>query len=190
MTEQLFEQCIRKIRQGDRDGLKQIYEAYIAYIYSIVYGVLHNKENAEDVTSEFFIRMWTTIADQYQFGNKHRTYLARIAHNMAIDFLRKNKKEDTTQDIQEVIDAGVTNTTITTAQESIDDSVIENMTIKEVIGTLKEQEQQILNIKIFGGLTFAEIAQVLKLPMGTVTWRYRTAIEKLRRSGYGKEVEQ
>ncbi len=190
MTDELFEQSIRQIRRGDKDGLKQIYEAYIAFIYSVVFAVVKNKESAEDVTSEFFIKLWTTVAEQYRFGEKHRAYLARIAHNMAIDHLRRNQREQATDEIQEAVDAGAAAASAGKQQEAVEDSVVEAITVKEAIETLKEPEQQVLNMKIFGELTFAEIAQILKLPMGTVTWRYRTAIQKLQKSHYGKEVRQ
>ncbi len=188
MTDELFEQCVHRIQQGDKEGLKQIYEAYIAFIYSVIYGILQNKENTEDVTSEFFIKLWN-VADQYQFGGKHKAYLATIAHNMAIDYIRKHRREQPTEEIQDAVDAGISTTTIGVQQESTEDEVVGEITIREAIATLKEPEQEILNLKIFGDLTFVEISKILQQPMGTVTWRYRTAIEKLKK-GYGKEVRQ
>ena len=55
MNEQQFESAVSRMVQGDKSALKEIYEAYIGYIYRIVYEILQNKENAEDVTSDFFI---------------------------------------------------------------------------------------------------------------------------------------
>lgn len=192
VTDELFEQNIVRIQQGEREGLKQIYEAYIAFIYSVVYDILKNKEGAEDVTSEFFIKLWK-IADQYKFGGKHKAYLATIAHNMAIDYIRKNRREQVVDEIQDMADAGQSAaTTLSTKPESVEDSVVSNITMKEAISTLKEKEQQILNMKIFGELTFQEIADILQTPMGTVTWRYQTAIGKLRKTLHnaGEEVWQ
>ena len=58
MTDKEFEFAMSKIRQGDKQGLQEIYEAYISLIYAIVKDVLQNKESAEDVTSDFFIKLW------------------------------------------------------------------------------------------------------------------------------------
>ena len=80
------------MKHGDKTALKEIYEAYAGYIFHLIKGVLQSHENAEDVTSDFFIKLWD-IADRYTPGGGHRAYLGRIAHNMAIDFLRANKKE-------------------------------------------------------------------------------------------------
>ena len=56
MDERQFEKAVARMVQGDKTGLKEIYENYVGYIYRIVYEVLLNKENAEDVTSEFFFK--------------------------------------------------------------------------------------------------------------------------------------
>ena len=62
--EELFEKCIKDMANGDKQGLRMVYEAYAGYIYTVVYGILGSRENAEDVTSEFFIRLWER-AGQY-----------------------------------------------------------------------------------------------------------------------------
>ncbi len=67
MDDQRFEGNIRRICQNDREGLKNIYEDYCPMIFSVVSDILKNREDAEDVTSEFFIRLWD-IADTYRGG--------------------------------------------------------------------------------------------------------------------------
>ena len=91
MEETQFSACMERIKSGDKEALHDIYQAYIGYIYSVVLGVVQNKEDAEDVTSEFFIKLWR-LADTYKGGNGHKAWLATIARNMAIDLIRKNKK--------------------------------------------------------------------------------------------------
>ena len=95
MNEQQFEHAVSRMVQGDKTGLREIYEAYLGYIYRIVYEILQNKENAEDVTSEFFIRLWDK-AEQFKPGTGHKGYLATMARNMAIDYLRKYRREELT----------------------------------------------------------------------------------------------
>lgn len=58
------------------------------------------------------------------------------------------------------------------------------MNLKEALATLKPKEREIINMKIMGDMTFQEIADILGKPLGTVTWQYREAINKLRRCGY------
>ena len=67
MTEHQFEQAVERMVRGDKTGLKEIYENYLGYIYRIIYEILQSKENAEDVTSEFFIKLWDR-AEQFRPG--------------------------------------------------------------------------------------------------------------------------
>ena len=92
LTEEQFAKCIDLMLAGNRDGLQQVYQSYGKYIYIILYDVLKNKEDAEDVTTEFFLKLWK-VADKYQEGHGHKAWMGRIAHNMAIDFIRKKKPQ-------------------------------------------------------------------------------------------------
>lgn len=177
MEEVQFVQAVEKMKQGDKQGLQEIYQAYIGYIYSIVYQIIQNKENAEDVTSDFFLRLWEK-ADYYKAEySGHRGYLAAIARNMAIDFLRKSGREQLT-------DTGEDADTAATGDPTPEQEVIEELSMKQALAKLEVREREIVHLKIMGELTFREIAEILHMPMGTVTWKYKNALEKLRRCGY------
>lgn len=171
MTDTEFETHLRAIINGDKEGLHHIYKAYGAYIFSIIYDVIKNREDAEDITTEFFIKLWK-IAEKYQFGGKHRAWIGRIAHNMAIDYIRARKDHTSYEEIVETEKMG---------QESFEEQVVNELSLKEAVETLEQEEQEIVNLKVLGQLTFKEIAEIIKRPMGTVTWKYRQAMEKLRR---------
>ena len=181
MEEREFEACIQSILNGDKTGLKKIYDAYLPYIYRIVLGIVTRKEDAEDITSEFFIKLWQN-ASSFKVGSGHKGYLATIARNMSIDHIRKYRREqlesfqaDEVSDVPTAeYDSGI----------DIEQQVIENENLKDVLAKLKEPERIVVDMKILSEMTFQEIAEALKIPMGTVTWRYREAIKKLRRYGY------
>lgn len=175
MEERQFEEAMARMVQGDQSALKEIYESYVGYIYRIIYEVLRNKENAEDVTSEFFIRLWNK-AEQFRPGSGHKGYMAAMARNMAVGFLRKYRREELTELME---DLGRTGEDLGTEQE-----VLGDMSVSQALDTLKPSERQIVSLKVLGELTFKEIAQYMKIPMGTVTWKYQNAIKKLRRCGY------
>ena len=84
MNEREFNSCVKRILEGDKSGLREIYDVYLPYIYQIVLGVVGRKEDAEDITSDFFIKFWQQ-ADKYKPGSGHKGYLATMARNMAID---------------------------------------------------------------------------------------------------------
>ncbi|MCM1425806.1 MAG: RNA polymerase sigma factor [Eubacterium sp.] len=182
MTDAQFDAAIDKIRRGDKQGLLEIYEAYITLIYAIVKDVLRNKESAEDVTSDFFIKLWDK-ADYYQGGSGHKTWMTTIARNMAIDYLRKYGKEEAREILEEIEQTPPGQNA--EWESPVEKEVIGEAAIEEAFSELKENERQIMNMKILGEMTFQEIARSLQIPLGTVTWRYRNAVKKLRRCGYG-----
>jgi RNA polymerase sigma-70 factor (ECF subfamily) len=188
LTNQEFEQSITRMKTGDRGGLKDIYEAYLAYIFRIIYEILKNRQNAEDVAADFFIKLWDK-ADSYRSGSGHRAFLTVMARNMAIDFLRKHQREELTamlQDLGADPDADYYQAPPLTGQfeNPTETEVIADISLKAALDSLGEAERQVVNMKVLGELTFKEIAAILACPMGTITWRYQNAIKKLRRCGY------
>ena len=176
MEDKQFNDCMRRMQSGDKQALREVYEAYLAYIYSIVLQVVGSKEDAEDVTSEFFIKLWK-LADTYQPGTGHKTWLATIARNMAIDLLRKKKREVVVEEFTDYEEENASN-------DNVEQEVISDISLKEALENLKQNEREVVNLKIMGEMTFQEIAGILKIPIGTVTWRYQNAVKKLRRCGY------
>lgn len=200
MTEARFEQCIRQMNEGDKEGLREVYEEYVSYIYGIVMQMIGNRENAEDITSDFFIRLWEKSA-LYKPGSGHRGWMATIARNMTVDFIRKRSRESLTSQLagmeeedQEAESSEVQRAVYAASlQESaggqfrgsqVEEQVIGRAIIREALDSLNEKEREIVHLKIMGDMTFKEIGEVLKVPMGTVAWRYREAVNKLRRCGY------
>lgn len=185
MEDQQFDLCMERVLQGDKEALKEIYEAYLGYVFHLILGIVGNRENAEDITSEFFIKLWN-IADKYKPGGGHKTWLSMVARNLALDFLRANKRElavDFTQEQTETADVEQTVTQEEFGSE-VETEIISDMNVKEILDTLKPAEREVVHMKVIGDLTFQEISNITGLPMGTVTWRYREAIKKLRRYGY------
>ena len=176
VEEKRFHACMKRIKAGDKSALHEIYEAYVGYIYSLVLHVVQNKEDAEDITSEFFIKLWK-LADTYQNREGHRAWLATVARNMAIDLIRKNKREVLTDDFPDSFPENA-------STDDVEGEVLSDMSLREALDTLKPGEREIVNMKIMGEHTFQEIADILQQPLGTVTWRYQNAIKKLRRCGY------
>ena len=67
--------------------------------------------------------------------------------------------------------------------DSMENEVVGRMNFRETVEKLPETERQIMTMKLAGQMTFKEIAEVLGIPMGTVTWKYQNSLEKLRRVG-------
>lgn len=177
MDERYFSACIELMNHGDRNGLKSIYEAYAPMIYSTILAIVKNKENAEDLTSEFFIKLWD-ISDKYVSGKGHKTWLLAIAKNMTVDFMRKNQREG----IAELFE----NQEMRPDDSAPEEEVISELSFKEAMDLLDVHERVIFNLKILGQYTFREISEFLNMPQGTVSWKYQQGLKKLRRADYGR----
>lgn len=191
MEQDRFDACMQRISNGDKSALKEIYESYMKYVFLVIYQVVGNHEDAEDITADFFIKLWTN-SEKYILGTSHKAYLATVARHMAIDFLRKHKREVLVSEFTEdsSSDDSGQRTDIQILKDSdtneslVEQEVIENLSLKEALDRLKPREREVINLKIMGDMTFKEIAEATSTPMGTVTWLYREAIKKLRRCGY------
>ena len=181
MDEKQFDAAVSKILSGNKEGLKDIYETYGSYIYRIILGIVGRKEDAEDLTGDFFIKLYGCISG-YKSGSGHKGYIATIARNMALDFLRKNKREmlqsfsEPEDDNEPAVQYADT--------VNVEESVINELSLKEALDSLNEKERRIVDMKILSDMTFKEISEALIKPIGTVTWLYREAINKLRRCGF------
>ena len=105
---------------------------------------------------------------------------------MAIDLVRKNSR------IQEIpIDRPndeVAQYAEPVSSEDLEGTVIGDITVSEALNSLEEREREIVNLKLFADFTFSEIAHALNMPLGTVSWKYRSAIKKM--SDRIKEVQK
>lgn len=170
MTDIEFGNLMVDMSHGNRDALRKIYEEYVKLIYSVVYDTIRNKQEAEDITSEFFIKLYN-ISGNYNAGNGHKKWLVTIAKNMTIDRIRKLDREMLVDEFPEKA----------APQSSLEDSVSLNETVKAAMAYLKQEEKEVLDLKIVGEFTFKEISEMLEKPQGTISWLYNNALKKLRR---------
>jgi RNA polymerase sigma-70 factor (ECF subfamily) len=183
MTDEQFNAAMIRLRDKDKQALKEIYEEYMSFIFHVVLDIVKNREAAEDISSDFFIKLWEK-AGQYKEGSGHRGYLATIARNMAIDHIRKYKHEElaagTVDDDAPPDDIGAA----VSREPDPGERTVSDLSVEQALNSLKPIYRQIVTMKVLGDLTFKEIAEALEMPMGTVTWNYQDAIKQLRRFGY------
>ncbi len=177
MSEEEFHKCMQAMAEGDTEALRLVYDAYLKVIYITVYNIVKQKEAAEDITSEFFIRLYQS-AGKFRGDGHHKAWIMTIARNMCIDHIRKNSREMPVLDKDEAEEGAYV---AEPSQESKEESIVTRLTVQKAMELLKEKEKAVIDMKLLGGFTFKEIAECMDMPLGTVTWHYNTGIKKLRR---------
>lgn len=168
ITRAACEHALRRIAQGDMDGLETIYDKLGRRIYLLAYSILGDTHAAEDVLQDTLIRI-SEGAHALRDGGNAIAYILTTTRNLSIDALRKRRREIPQE---ELIGIG------SDMREEICDTPFSKL---EALCILDEEERQIVTLKIEGGLKHREIAPILGISQAACEKRYRRALEKLKR---------
>lgn len=166
-----LEESLLKLKYGDLDGLREIYEQTSRGVFTFILPIIRDYHLAEDIMQETYVKVHDN-SHNYQEGTNARNWILTIAKNLAFDELRKRKHETLTDFDDEKEPLG---------SYYLSDQ-IDTPTIKLASEILSEDEMQIVLLFAVGGYKHREIAEMLNLPIGTVTWKYHDALLKLRKS--------
>ena len=150
-----------------------LYQEYYDKIARYVYVHVGDKEEAEDIAGEVFLKAVKSLKSYREQGVPMQGWLFRIAHNLTVDYLRKMDKRRTVA-IDSVVLLGNDNPADTAEKN------IEFGRITEAMKQLTAEQREVLNLRFFGGLTSKEVGGILGKSDGAVREMQRAAIEKLR----------
>jgi RNA polymerase sigma-70 factor (ECF subfamily) len=153
--------------------LAGLYEEYYDKIAQYVYVHIGNKEEAEDIAGEVFLKALKSLNLYREQGVPMQGWLFRIAHNLTIDYLRKMDKRRTVPIDSVVLRANGDPVDIAEIN-------IEFERVTEAMKQLTTEQREVINLRFFGGLTSKEVGGVLGKSDGAVREMQRAAIEKLR----------
>lgn len=161
-------EIIKGIKEGKEESFHELYKKYNKLIYGIAFSVLKNKEDSEDVTQLIFTKIYEIEKEKLPEKNE-TSWLYTVVKNRSIDVLRKKKKEIPMDEIYDII-------------EETDEikAITEKEFFNSVIGKLNETEKQIVTLKIISQMSFKEIANLLDMSIGTVSWKYYQSLHTLK----------
>ena len=174
------EKLISLIAQAHEQALNQLYDCYHRLVFNLVLAIVNDRETAEEVTLDVFMRVWQK-ADTYRVEQaKVSTWLTHIARHHAIDILRRRAArldqsalhwEDAIANIESSQPNPQESAELASRREHIHNALKQ----------LPKEQQQALLLAYFGGYTQSEIAKLLEEPLGTVKGRMRLGLDKMRR---------
>lgn len=161
---------IKSAQKGNSEAFSVLYDAYISQIYNFVYYKTMHQETAEDISADVFIKTWQKLS-QFK-GGSFIAWLYTIARNTVIDHYRRHHDY---QDIEDCWDLKDDNDFL----EMIDQGLnLEKM--KTALQSLKREDREVLMMRYWQELSFAEIAQRLDKKEGVVKMSCARALARLR----------
>jgi RNA polymerase sigma-70 factor (ECF subfamily) len=169
-----------RIKKGDKEAMRLLYRKYKNLLFGLIVSILNDREEAEDCLQEVFTRLWEK-ADYFDYEKgRAYTFIVTMARNKAID--RTRSKQFKQADL-----ADNTINDFTFVPESDEKNPHENMEFREravivrnALQNLPEKEREVLVISYYKGLSQSQIAEKLDIPLGTVKYRMRQGMLKLR----------
>ncbi len=172
-------QLMELIRQKDPAALEMLYDRYEGMIYSFAYRIVKDSMAAEEVMQELFMRIWKN-AEQYDSAKgKLSTWMFTVTRNIAIDQLRKKnsgvpQQPAGSEELQQVRDTG-------TMTEDMVELMMVGEQVREALQELSRDQQQVVDLIYYQGLTQQEVAIRVAVPLGTVKSRVRLAMKQLQK---------
>ncbi|TYS57312.1 RNA polymerase sigma factor SigW [Sutcliffiella horikoshii] len=180
--EELIRKRIKQIKKGDQNAFAEIVELFKDKIYQLVYRMIGNSHEAEDIAQEAFIRAYINI-NSFDVNRKFSTWLYRIATNLTIDRIRK-KKPDYYLDAEVAGTEGLTMYSQVAADIALPEEEVETMElqgeIQRQILKLPDKYRSVIVLKYIDELSLIEISEILEIPVGTVKTRIHRGREALR----------
>jgi RNA polymerase sigma-70 factor (ECF subfamily) len=151
--------------------LERIYDAHASGLFHYLAAFTKNEPDARDLLQEIFIKLAGGAAKQAQ---SEKAFLYRLAHNLAIDWLRRRAVRWDSEErlMQEVA----------VERQAADDpdAVLLARNFAEAMQTLPDDQRMVVQLRLWDELTFDEIAEAQGIPLNTAASRYRYGLEKLR----------
>jgi RNA polymerase sigma-70 factor (ECF subfamily) len=166
---------LHAIARGDEVALARLYDGYRVILFGLLLRILNSRQEAEDVLQEVFLQVWNKAADFNEERGRPFTWLVTLARSRAIDRIRSlSSRERVVQKAaQEIIEE-----TSDASEDAI--RAQEGRVVRDALRELPEDQQRVLDLAYFEGLTQSEIAKQLETPLGTIKTRMRSGMTKLR----------
>jgi RNA polymerase sigma-70 factor (ECF subfamily) len=176
------EELVVLYAEGKNAAFDVLLNRHKSCIYSYIYFVVRNKDLAEDIFQETFVKVIVTIKQgRYIENGKFKAWITRIAHNLIIDYFRQERSENTVSNDDVEVDLF---NNIKLCDETIEDRLIHHQVladIKKLVKYLPENQREVLEMRYYQDLSFKEIADITGVSINTALGRMRYAILNMRR---------
>ena len=173
-------------KSGSNEAFETLLTRYKNSLFSFLVRMVSDRTVAEDLFQEVFLRVIKSLPD-YKSKDKFKSWIFRIANNLAIDHLRSVKRKKTSSIEEEIFEQKGRNIKVEDTLKSAfhgPEKILENRELQHIlknsIQSLTDEQKEIFLLRHESRMSFKEIADLLKCPLNTALGRMHCAIKKLK----------
>jgi RNA polymerase sigma-70 factor (ECF subfamily) len=172
---------ITQYRNGNEAAFDLLVDRYKSKVYTTIFLIVKDQDVAEDLLQDVFVKVVRTLhSDKYNEEGKFQPWVMRIAHNLAIDYFRKAKRQPTIllEDGSNLLNS------MRFAEQSSEELRIKEETfdlVRKLIDELPEAQKEVVILRHYMDLSFQEIADQTGVSINTALGRMRYALNHIRK---------
>ncbi len=175
-------QLIANFRKGDKSAIDKLIRRYSTNVYSYLLMMVKDQDLANDFLQETFIKVFESLKrGKYEEKGIFLSWVIRIAHNIVIDYYRKNKNFPTVSNDESDYDLlNSPKYTDKNIEQKLQESALKEE-IRKLVEKLPAEQKEVVLLRHYGGLSFKEIAKLTGVSINTALGRMRYALINLRK---------
>ena len=163
------ENLVRALRAGSSSAFTRLYDSYSPALFGVLLRVIKDQQRAEDLLQDAFVKIFSNIHTYNSEQGRLFTWMLSITRNLALDELRVSKVKQSAQSHLR-----------TYASDSCFPAVNEGPLYNSLLSHLAPKHREVVELVYYRNYTKQEVADELKLPLGTVKTRFRMALQQLK----------
>ncbi|HEY5035727.1 MAG TPA: sigma-70 family RNA polymerase sigma factor [Chthoniobacterales bacterium] len=173
-------ELMRKMIGGDNQAFAVFYDRFAPGLFSMIYAILRDQKESEDVLQEAFVQMWKRTASYDARRSSLFTWAVMISRHKAIDRLRSRQRQSR---LAEAVATETDEMSMSAPADRADNVLARNderERVRAALAQLGEAQREALDLAFFAGMTQTQISEKLGAPLGTVKARIRRGLLALR----------
>lgn len=176
------EQLVVLYAAGNNKAFDILIERYRQPLYGYILCAVHDREVANDLFQDMFVKAITTIRQgRYSESGKFKAWLTRIAHNLIVDYFRQEQIENTVSHDRYEVDL-FNNPKF--SEETVESMMVKTQTladVKKLVSHLPDSQREVLEMRYYRDMSFKEIAELTGVSINTALGRMRYALQNMRK---------
>jgi RNA polymerase sigma-70 factor (ECF subfamily) len=175
-------ELVKQFIRGKQSSIETLIKRHKDKVYTYIFLMVKNEHLANDIFQDTFIKVIKSLeSGKYQENGKFISWVIRIAHNLIIDYFRKEKQMKTYSNDEYETDLFNSNKF---SEKTIEDNIIRDQVcndVRKLVDFLPEEQKEVVLLRHYVGLSFKDIAEQTNVSINTALGRMRYALINLRK---------